>query len=431
MNCKSQDCTREQLLAMEDEALLLYFSQVERDSIVAEEVARVYLERGRMQKDTIKMARGYDRLARIFHPEKNIQFSDSLIELTKNMNNITYPGLGYILKGYLFYELDEVNLGNINFFKAYDLAKKSNNITQQSYILNCLAFYKLLYGNKEEALKLQQEQHQIIISEKFEIEIIKSTRSSAAHLVKNFHMSEKIHSFLMLGVCHHYLKNRDSTIYYAKIAEKLIKGYLGENIINHKTLYWELMMEHDYFEKNFKNSQRYADSLINYNDVNSDNGLLMNINLFKGLSYYDDNKKEIGLKYLLISDSIFDFGVQLSLQAQDKILFSTLKNHFASQGNSEMELYYLNKQIKFDSILNLKYEGLESDIIRNIETPQLLAAKNKLIQTLARQKQNAKAKTTLALIGAVILFIILLYYLKKQRIYKKKFKQLKFYESTV
>lgn len=108
---RAKDCIQNQLLAMMDEELLSYFHEVERDSIAAEEVARIYLERGRKEKDMIKMARGYDRLAQIFHPEKNIQFADSIIELTKNIDHITYPGLVYLTKSYNNYMIDNYNLG--------------------------------------------------------------------------------------------------------------------------------------------------------------------------------------------------------------------------------------------------------------------------------------------------------------------------------
>ncbi|MFT5077366.1 MAG: hypothetical protein ACI9D4_001258, partial [Polaribacter sp.] len=72
----AQEFSAEALSKMEDEALLTLFNNVEFDSIRAEKVARTYLNRARKEQDTIKMARGYDRLARIFHPQKNIQFAD-------------------------------------------------------------------------------------------------------------------------------------------------------------------------------------------------------------------------------------------------------------------------------------------------------------------------------------------------------------------
>jgi len=100
---KAQDFSSINLQSLEDEELLSLFSEVEKDSIKAEKAARVYLDRARKEKDTIKMARGYDRLARIFSHKKNIQYADSIITISQNINNITYPGMGYILKAYEYH----------------------------------------------------------------------------------------------------------------------------------------------------------------------------------------------------------------------------------------------------------------------------------------------------------------------------------------
>ena len=89
----------EKLQTMVDEELLTLFNEAEEDSIMQEIVASAYLERGRKEKDTIKMARAYDRLARLFHPQKNIMFADSIIYLNEKLSHITYPIMGYMLKG--------------------------------------------------------------------------------------------------------------------------------------------------------------------------------------------------------------------------------------------------------------------------------------------------------------------------------------------
>ena len=121
----AQETSLPNLNNMEDEELLSLFTKVSNDSIKAEIVARTYLKRGQNEGDTIKMARGYDRLARIFHPEKNIQFADSVIELTKNLNHKTYPAMGYILKGYEYNYIGDLVLATKNQLKAYNLALKN------------------------------------------------------------------------------------------------------------------------------------------------------------------------------------------------------------------------------------------------------------------------------------------------------------------
>ena len=98
--CVAQDLDQSYLNTLGDEPLLALYDKHYGDSIALEKIARTYFDRARKQKDTIKMARGYDRLARTFHPEKNIAFADSVINLTKNFEHRTYPAMGYFLKAY-------------------------------------------------------------------------------------------------------------------------------------------------------------------------------------------------------------------------------------------------------------------------------------------------------------------------------------------
>jgi len=156
---QAQEFSVESLLTKSDEDLLSLFNKVSEDSLVAEKIVRVYLNRARKEEDTIKMARGYDRLARIYHPEKNIMFADSVISLTKDMNDKTYPAMGYILKSYEYQRLGDLILKTENAIIGYKLALKNENISQQIFISDYLIYTKSIWGNKKEALELQKERH--------------------------------------------------------------------------------------------------------------------------------------------------------------------------------------------------------------------------------------------------------------------------------
>ena len=58
------------LNSLEYEELLTLFNDFEGDSLAQEKIARTYLERAKVDGDTVKVARGYDRLARIFQPHR-------------------------------------------------------------------------------------------------------------------------------------------------------------------------------------------------------------------------------------------------------------------------------------------------------------------------------------------------------------------------
>ena len=82
------------------EELLTLFNVYEGDSLVQKKIIDIYLSRAKEDNDTIKIARSFDRLARIFSSKKNISYADSLIDYTRDWKHITYPAIGYIIQGY-------------------------------------------------------------------------------------------------------------------------------------------------------------------------------------------------------------------------------------------------------------------------------------------------------------------------------------------
>ena len=427
MHLSAQQYSSLQLEELGDEALLTYFETILGDSIKAEKVARIYLDRGRDRKDTIMMARGYDRLAQSFSPQTNLTYTDSVIALTEKINHITYPAFGYVLKSYNYYILDEFKKANDNAYVAYSKALATGNLGQQLYVLDRLIFNKVVWGNKKEALALQHKRHDLLFGKDYLKKLYVSTRKTARDSIDSYYTKQKTNSYLSFAICYHYLGQRDSTEYYLKKAKTHIKTIN----INYKSslnyMFLQINMEHYYYKKEYQTSLKYNDLLMKYDDlIDSD---FMNIYLFKGLSLYDSGNKTAGLKYLNKADSIFDIGEKLKVQPQDNLLFEKLKNHYVTLNDFKNQNKYLKKQLFLDSLIKTKIVGFESDLIRNIETPTLLKEKEEV--AIALRELAASTRQTIILISAIVAIFIfwLLLYIKKQKIYKKRYqiliKQLK------
>jgi len=418
----SQELSNIELLSLEDEGLLEYFETVRHDSLKASFVASIYLQRGRQRGDTIMMARGFDRLSQSFSPYTNIKYTDSVIALTASSNHISYPAFGYILKAYNYDRLDQFNKANKYSYIAYDHAMEVDNMSQQLYILETFIFNKVIWGNKKEALALQQKRHKLLVSKAYFKKLYKATRESARDSIDGYYTEQKTYSYLSFAICHLYLAQRDSTQYYLDIAKDLI-GYNRPNNINAmKSLYYEISMEHYYFKKDYATSLKYNDSLLDLSvSLNSN---FRNIYFFKGLSLYDSGSYELGLKYLNKADSVFDTGDRINVQQQDNLLFEKLKSHYISLGDYKNQIKYLNKQLLLDSLLTNKTLGFESDVMRKIETPMLLKEKQEVEIKLASQiKKNRKRIIYIVLIFGIFT-ALLLCYIYKQNIYKKRYHQL-------
>jgi AraC-like DNA-binding protein len=424
----AQEFSAEALSKMEDEALLTLFNNVEFDSIRAEKVARTYLDRARKEQDTIKMARGYDRLARIFHPQKNIQFADSIIYLTNNIKNITYPGIGYILKATEYYLEGELEFAFNNYIKAYKIAVKNNNIAHQVYLSDVLIYIKIFWGNKRAALVLQKKRHKLITEIDYYDELKKSRRKGADINLNDLYLENELYSISNFVLCYIELKLLDSAQYYLDIGYKKIKKYNGTPNVKYK---YEIIFptshaEINYYKKNYRASLDTINDLLSSFKLETIGGNkhFKSIYLFKGLNLYELNNKKEGVTYLLKADSILNKN-KSSLVPYHRMIYEKLLDYYTNENiDLNKRLKCLNKLIEVDSIIIKNYQFFEPTLIKEFENPELFKEKEKIIEEL--KFDNIKSKSIIWIVLGVLstcILILILYY-KRQQTYKVRHKEL-------
>jgi AraC-like DNA-binding protein len=417
---QSQNYVLAELEQLEDEALLEYFNLVESDSIKGELVARVYFDRAKKEGDTIKMARGYDRLSRIFNSEKNIKYADSLIYLTKDLSNITYPGLGYLLKGYSYHKSGNLMLATENYLLLYNISKEKENIVHQLYALHSLIGLKLAWGNKEEALSLQHKRNKLLQNENIIKLIENTTRKDAKKKVKEYLKIKELTSILCYVECYLKLEKNDSAAIYLKKGLKLSKEYEGLYSKSIYSSFIEASVEVDYYSGDYnkviKSIHHIYESDENIDARNFD----FELNFFKGLSLIEIGDDKLGFKSLKKADSIYE--VQgIAIEPHQRILFDKLLDNSRVEGDDEKQIEYLNKLIHVDSIFKLNYHFFEPNILNNLHTPWLLREKEVLVEGLQnRNKIYQYALRGSLLVVALILFA-LGYVIKRQLQFKRRF----------
>lgn len=421
LNGFSQNLSKTQLEHLEYEELLEYYDKLNYDSIQGEIVARVYLDRARNERDTIKMARGYDRLARLFHPEKNIAFADSIIDITKRTKHKTFPAMGYMLRAFYFNKLDRLELSMTNYLLAYDEAEKNDNWTQQVYVSDILISLKTVWGNKKDALKMQRERHSIVSNPKYIDAIRDATRKGSFLSIEDEYYEDLILSFETYAFCFLNLKQLDSAKYYSDKSRKQVLTYNHINKKKHLLFINHMDLEITYFENNFEKAIEMANELLNSGHYEENKKSLLNIYLIKGLASLQIGHKNNGLNLLRASDSIFELNRRMLIHPQDRLIFTTLLDYYKETYDLPNQIIYLNKLIYVDSVLKRKYKYFEPDMLKKFETPKLLAEKERLITSL--EQKNSRVKVGLySFVSALIISICLLaYYINRQKIYKKRY----------
>ena len=279
----AQKFSKDSLQLLEDEELLSLFSEVEYDSIQAEFVANVYLERAKNQSDTIKMARAYERLGITFGFEKNMKYVDTLITLTKNIKNVTYPGQGYLLRGYLFSLEDDLINSTKSYLKAYEVAKRANNRPQELTCSNSLIISKAKWGNREDALQMALENYEVIRSKSFYEELKNTTRSDAQNKVNQYMNELMMTAISHLAFCYHQVRNVDSAKHFIN-AGRLRLDSLNPDDRRMMIEFDELEIEVNYFAKQYNDVVKSSNNMLaKWNDELSA-ASKRNVFLFKGLS---------------------------------------------------------------------------------------------------------------------------------------------------
>lgn len=423
ISASAQDLSQEYLNTLEDEELLSVFNEVDNDSIKAELVARTYLSRGRKQNDTIKMARAYDRLARIFASKKNISYADSIIDLTINLKHKTYPAIGYMIKGYEFNIIGDLVNSTKNFHILYDYSISNDNIPHQWYALNFLIRSKSYWGNELEALMLQKNLHKLTQRDDFIQKLTQSSREGYSENVEDLAKEIEIVSIYGFIFCYLNLKDYIKVEEYINLLSIKVEDYQGFD----KELYTQWLVESElelsFYLKKFKRLEIISENLLSSQlELKDASGLFDNYG-FRGLANFKQNKKGIGLSFLLKADSIYD-NAPIKILPYRRRIFEELHDYYQFESNDSKQIEYLNKLIKIDSVLKINYQYFEPENIKKIETPQLLLQKEIVISRL--KAKNRWFKTTNWLIAAFLVssLILTIYYFRRQRIFRKRFEAL-------
>jgi AraC-like DNA-binding protein len=420
----AQELSQNYLDSLGYEELLSMFDELYGDTILQEKIARTYLNRARIENDTIKMARGYDRLARIFHPEKNIVFADSVIQLTKNIDNITYPALGYIIMASQFGIRRDLKKSYVNLLTAYRLALNRENVVQQVYILHRLVFLQGTWGNQKRALELQKIRHEIISRPGYIDQIRKSTRENYPFSIEKLIRKDKVTSYEGYVFCYLKLEKYDSAKFYVEKIKKVLNSYDDYDREYHYNWMTEAVMEIDYYLGNYYSAIEAAKLLRTRLDTVNSQNELKNISLFTGLSLLKLKKEKSGIKHLLVSDLIYDKNENNRNHHYDRLLFKTLYEYYTKEDNTDQRIAYLDKMLIIDSVLKINYQYFEPEHIKKFETPKLLMEKESLIANLELKNKKFKATNWGIASGLVSTLFLLFYYFNRQRLYKIRFEAL-------
>ncbi|SFS43281.1 helix-turn-helix domain-containing protein [Lutibacter maritimus] len=400
-NLKTSDSLKNK--SYEEYASLFYKNQ--NDSITAYKYANLYLTKAKKEKDIIRTANAYSLLATLCSkPKFAIKYSDSIINLTKNIkNNKIYPTLGYIQKGMLNEQLGNYYDALDYYITANKLAVKNKNYEQTFYIKNQIGQLKLFWGDSNEALNIFKSQLYLFTNNKE-----KFKDKNAAYYKTLFNLSNA------------YILNEklDSALFFS--TKGLNKGFENNDLFQYNRF---LSQTGEIFY--YKNELKKAyDSIIKAFPFETSYNAQFNNHFILGNIFKKQHNEVSAYYHFSKADSIYNLTMDVVPEVRE--IQEYFINYYKLKGDIKNQLKYINRLLHLDSIIHNNHLNLNETIFKKYDTPLLLAEKQELITHL-KEKEKKTSFIIYGLVGILlIIFFFSFRFFKNQRTYKKRFKKLLF-----
>lgn len=307
-----------------------------------------------------------------------------------------------------------LNHGNINmaeefYEKALNDILVANKLSQESgneYIFNKTIYYiaqnKIYLGQYEDAHK------ELLVCLKY----FKENLHIKSSLGKNYQVYY-IYSLMSLIDCNIKLGKFDEN----KALLKEAFGYINENKLDQYIPYFitsEGMTS--YYSKDYNTAiSKFSEAIRLYNDQWEHNTEVF----YLGLSYWHIGKERLAIKYLEEIDKHYEKTKKLDPQFRSA--YEILIKYYNSTGDTKKQLEYINKLMFLDRSYEKNYKYLYQRIVKEYDTKKLVAEKNRIENTLQKQRIIFAAIFLSLLTG--FLFFGFRIYQEKQN-YKKRFEEI-------
>ncbi|WP_103071091.1 helix-turn-helix domain-containing protein [Aquimarina sediminis] len=358
------------------------------DSIYKINLAKVYLSKAKKLGDEVRIADGYQMFMYLNKGQFKtyLRYSDSIIDITKDVKKSHYPGTGYIFKGGVLRDMERYNEALNCLLKAKKSAEINNDEIQVLIAEEIIAELKTILGKDEEALEIYKK-HFFVLSKKDEIK-----RNS-----QNY-----ISTVYLLGSSYNRIQEYDSAHYYIN------KGIKHSLASYHHFFYPELVFTsgvNNYHRKKYKAAIDSLQKTLSLLDNNVDNINVRMSYLYLGKSYKQLNENAKAIEYLEKVDSVTnDSNYRLEIREA----FELLKDYYVKKGDNDESVKLLEKWIRYEKIRQKKYKKLNQEIVEKFDVPRLIKEKELLLNQSIDDNKASKIK--IMIIGCLVLVVISVLY---------------------
>ena len=374
----------------------------EEDTVRARFYLDSYLSKAKLENNLNEIVNAYSNV--IFFVSDSLKpiYADSIVVAAKMTNDAPVIGSAYISKGNFYYSIKDY-VQALNFYlKASDYISNSNDNYLKYELKYHIAGIKIHLGFNDEALVLLKE---------------------CVDFFKKYDEYEYQRGYLnslhSLGLVYNRLGEYDLSTETNEFALKEAKR-LNVEVTQHYIVHSEGINQ--YFKKNYSKAiqeiQKALPGIIRNNDfANETVGYF-----YIGKCYWDQGQQEKALPYFKKVDRVFSEKKYIRPDLREN--YELLVGYYKEKGDVKNQLYYINRLMKADSVLNANFKYMSGKIHKEYDTKALRQAKQEIEKQLA-----GKEKTTLLLyFSLAVFFFLTLYffyrYYNNQKLYRQKFEEL-------
>ena len=357
-----------------------------------------FLLKANSEKNFEEMVNGYKNYLHYSSDRLKIVYADSMIYVAKQSKDNSLIGSAYLSKGIAYYGLKQHKKALDNYLIANDFISRTNDsylIYKVKYTIGHIKYYLGFY---HEAIALFRE------------------------CIAYFEKEEPrgyLNSLHSLGLCYNRIgnyglcsdTNKKGLSEGKRLSETAMDSYfIHSEGINQYSLknYREAIRNINYSLSVIKEKEDFANEAVGY--------------FYIGKSYWQMNEQEVAVPYFKKVVQIIEAKNYIRPDLREN--YELMINYYKSKDNLSLQLYYIQKLLQIDNILDKRYQYLSNKVHKEYDTKKLLLDKKNIENLLNKRKYN---DLILGLV-IVLLFISLVFLsyrnIRNKRIYRQKYEEL-------
>ncbi|TZF99807.1 helix-turn-helix domain-containing protein (plasmid) [Chryseobacterium panacisoli] len=358
-------------------------------------IADSYLKKAKSEKNISHIAEGYVML----HFEENLpnalKYLDSLQHITQNSKENTYPARTYLLRGNLYFRNDNLQSALNNYILGLKYAKEKGNKRQIAMAHISIAYLNNYIGKHAETAKVLR--HYAYDADYMNEVEKNSLKLNLADAYIEINKMDSAYVLIQNGL-QDSKKNKDVYRYYQNLG---LLGYYHLHSKNYQKAIDGLLECEKYFFTNNSGSKRNQHYTL----------------LYLGKSYVGLQEKEKAVDFFRKIDSMVLKTNYIYPELRD--VYTYLIDYYKENGDKEKQLYYVDRFLKVDQVLDTQFRYISRELPRRYDTPELQQEKENITNELTKRKSLFYIVLSLLLISHLLFINVYFKYKKSEKNYKK------------